>query len=270
MGEIRKKVINKKVVLVSLLIPILLAISWFILSHDFPGVFASDSKPCSHQLFSEVLAKNVSEDGLVNYQGIQNNRAKFDKYINLLSTHHPNDKYWTYQEQKAYWINAYNAFTIQLILDNYPVKSIKDLGGFIYRINTPWDIKFISIEGVKYDLNNIEHDILRDKFSDPRIHFALNCASKSCPALRNEAYDALQLDKQLDQAAVKFINDLDRNILTKNEVNISKIFDWFSSDFEKKGSLIEFLNYYSKIKLSDQASIHYLDYNWELNESKND
>jgi len=237
---------------------------------DSSEVFTSfgDAKPVSHQLWDQLLKKHVSTDGTVNYKGFIKDSVQFSKYLRLLSTHHPNDKYWSINQQKAYWINAYNAFTIQLAIRYYPIKSIKDIGSTfqVTFVNTVWDIKFINIEGKKYDLNNIEHGILRKKFDDPRIHFAINCASLSCPKLRNEAYNADKLIKQLDEQAVDFINDPAKNIINENNITISKIFGWFKGDFTKNGSLIDFLNKYSKTKISAKARIGYMEYDWRLNE----
>jgi hypothetical protein len=101
--------------------------------------------------------------------------------------------------------------------------------------------------------------------NEPRIHFAINCASYSCPNLLNEAYTEAKLEQQLEQAAISFINDKTKNRITENEIEISKIFDWFSDDFKKDGSLIDFLNKYSAIKINANARIKYKDYNWNLN-----
>ncbi|MGB4974959.1 MAG: DUF547 domain-containing protein, partial [Cyclobacteriaceae bacterium] len=162
------------------------------------GVFAQ-SKPPLHDAFDKLLKKYVMEDGRVNYKGFIKDSTAFNKYLSTLSNHPPN-KTWTANENKAFWINVYNAFTIKLIIDNYPVKSIKDLGGSLYKINTAWDIQFIKIGDETYDLNNVEHSKLRRVYNDPRIHFAVVCASKSCPKLINEAYVSSKLDEQLDQA----------------------------------------------------------------------
>jgi hypothetical protein len=180
----------------------------------------------------------------------------------------PHKKNWSANEQKAYWINAYNAFTVSLIVSKYPVKSIKDIGGKIYKVNTPWDIKFITIGGKKYDLNNIEHGILRKKYDDPRIHFALVCAAISCPRLRNEAYTAAKLDAQLEAAGKDFLNDTAKNNIRADQADLSKYFTWYQGDFTKKGSLVEFINKYSQIKIDNNTKINYLDYNWSLNEQK--
>lgn len=158
----------------------------------------------------------------------------------------------------AYWINAYNAFTVKLILNHYPVESIKD-------IKRPWDQEFIVLGGRNYSLGEIEHDILR-KMNAPRIHFAINCASYSCPKLANQAYIPQNLEEQLDVAAKTFINDKTKNTITADYIEISKIFKWFSGDFEFQGTLIDFLNKYSKDKIDNDAKVKYKEYNWCLNE----
>lgn len=171
----------------------------------------------------------------------------------------------------AYWINAYNAFTVQLMIRHWPVKSIKDLGGFIYRVNTTWDIEFIRIGSERVSLNYIEHKRLRTDFEDYRIHFAVNCASVSCPKLRNEAYASATLQQQLDDQAAFFINNSIKNDLSNPEnLRISKIFDWYSSDFEKGGNtVIKTLGKYSLKQISPNARIGYLEYNWQPNIKSN-
>ncbi len=226
----------------------------------------NDSKPINHELWDALLKKHVSADGHVNYAGFKKDQSQLNSYLDLLRKGHPNQENWSRDQRLAYWINAYNAFTVDLIVRNYPCKSIKDLGGAIYKVNTPWDIRFITIQGITYDLNNIEHDILRKEFNEPRIHFAINCASVSCPVLRNEAYTAEKINAQLDSAAKSFINDPTRNKITSSSAELSKIFTWFKGDFTKKESLVSFINRYSNTKISDKTQINYLDYNWLLNE----
>ena len=210
--------------------------------------FSQENK--THQIWNELLEKNVYK-GNVNYKGFVSEKDKLQKYLDALSKEAPK-RNWSKDEKLAYWINAYNAFTIKLIIDNYPTKSIKDLGGAIYKVNTPWDIKFIEIEGKKYDLNNIEHNILRKEFDEPRIHFAINCASVSCPNLRNEAYVANKLEKQLEEQTYSFINDSSKNKITSEKAELSKIFSWFKGDFTKNGSLEDFINKYAKVKITSQ------------------
>jgi hypothetical protein len=187
-------------------------------------------------------------------------------YLAVLSANHPQPS-WDKNDQLAFWINAYNAFTVKLIVKNYPVKSIKELGGAIYKVNTPWDIKFITIGDQVYDLNNIEHGIIRKDFAEPRIHFAVNCASVSCPPLRNEAYVGSKLDAQLNDQATKFINDGKNNIITNKEASLSKLFTWFQGDFEVYGASVrDFINKYAKTKITKKTKISFLDYDWNLNE----
>jgi len=225
------------------------------------------STSTSHAIFSQLLSKHVDEQGMVNYQGFVEDSAELKNYLDLLASNESSTS-WSEKEQLAYWINAYNAFTIQLIVEHYPVESIKDIGSLIQIpfINSVWDIDFIQIGTKKLSLNNIEHKILRSRFNEPRIHFAIVCASISCPKLRNEAYTATSLDMQLEEQAIDFINDTDRNKTENSKIEISKIFKWFKGDFTENGNLIEFLNKYSKTKIHPDAKISHLDYNWNLNE----
>jgi len=225
----------------------------------------TDSKPISHDIFNGLLKKNVTETGFVNYENFIADSLKLNSYLQLIETNYPNEKTWSREEIMAYWINAYNAYTIQLIIRNYPLESIKDIQPGVAFINSVWDIKFISIEGQTLDLNNIEHNILR-KMEEPRIHFAVNCASYSCPKLLNEAYTANKLEKQLQQQAIDFINDATRNKITTESAQISSIFNWFTGDFTKNGILKEFINTYSEVKISEDTKIEFMEYDWRLNE----
>lgn len=226
------------------------------------------TNPPSHEIWSKLLKKHVSEDGQVNYKGFIRDKDHLEKYLDLLSANPPDKDEWSENEQLAYWINAYNAFTVKLIADNYPVESIQDLHPtlMIPGINTVWHKKFFKIGGKEASLDEIEHRILRKQFDESRIHFAINCASFSCPVLRNEAYQADKLDRQLNEQAIRFINDPGRNKIRSGQVEISKIFSWFRRDFTKNGSLIDFLNRHSKVKISSNAKISYMDYDWSLNE----
>ncbi|MBJ6369657.1 DUF547 domain-containing protein [Snuella sedimenti] len=210
-----------------------------------------------HGLWNAFLQTYVSKEGLVNYKSIQSNPEHLNTYLNTI-TKTPPQSHWTKQETLAYWVNAYNAFTIKLIIDNYPLNSIKD-------IKNPWDKKFITIKNKTLSLNQIEHDILRN-MNEPRIHFAIVCASMSCPKLYNEAYNAKNLEAQLNKAAKHFLNDTTKNKITKNKLELSKLFKWFSSDFKQNGKLVDFLKQYSDIDISKKAKITYKDYNWNLNE----
>jgi Protein of unknown function, DUF547 len=225
----------------------------------------SESKPISHEIWNDLVKKNVNSGGMVDYKSLQKDSVKLRKYTDLLSQNHPSDQFWSKNEQKAYWINAYNAFTVSLILKNYPIKSIKEIGGKVPFVNSTWDIKFIKIEGKEYDLNNIEHNILRPIFQDARIHFAINCASKSCAKLRNEAYISEKLEAQLDDAGRQFLNDSTktRNQISTNKAQLSMYFKWFADDF---GDIPTFINRFSDVKMSAKTPIAFLDYNWNLNE----
>ncbi|MCB0606189.1 MAG: DUF547 domain-containing protein [Lewinellaceae bacterium] len=225
------------------------------------------SQPVSHKTWDKLLKAHVNDEGWVDYQGFIRDSAQLNSYLDLLSRNHPNDANWSREEQLAYWINAYNAFTIKLVADHYPVESIKDIKKGIPFVNTVWDIKFIRIEGATYDLNNIEHGIIRPTFKDYRVHFALNCASRSCPKLLNEAYTAEKLDRQLDDAARTFLADPEKNKISENKVEVSKILDWYWGDFKDKfDSVPDFINAYSSVKVSKKAEVSYLEYDWGLNE----
>lgn len=229
--------------------------------------FSSGASPIDHTEWDALLQKHVSTEGWVDYEGFIEDSVQLNSYLDLLRQHHPDPEKWTTEERIAYWINAYNAFTVKLITDYYPVESIKDIKSGIPFVNTVWDIKFINIQGQTYDLNNIEHGILRPKFDEPRIHFAVNCASVSCPKLLNRAYTAKSLEHQLDQVARDFINDPSRNIIEKNRLQLSKIFKWYGGDFD--GKVKEVVRKYSKTEFVSDPQIDYLGYNWQLNIAKN-
>jgi len=231
-----------------------------------PLLKKSTSTPISHDIWDGILHDHVKNTGRVDYKGIIQDREKFDEYITLLETNHPNQK-WNRDEQVAYWINAYNAFTVKLIIDNYPVNSIKDVKSGGSLIKSVWNLKFITIEGQEYDLSDIEHGILRKSYDEPRIHFAVNCASISCPPIRAEAYLAETLDEQLEKATKEFINDEKYNKVTAQNAEISKIFKWYKGDFEKNGqNLKSYIAKYVSKDLSKDFSVSYTNYNWGLND----
>lgn len=226
---------------------------------DYP----SDARPVSHALWDSLLQAHVTPDGWVDYEGFIADSSRLQDYLTLLSNHHPNTRHWSRAERKAYWINAYNAFTVKLIVDHYPVPGIKEIKKGIPFVNTVWDIKFIRIEDATYDLNNIEHGILRPKFKDPRIHFAVNCASVSCPPLSNRAYVAERLDAQLDEAARRFLADERRNIVTPDTLKLSKIFSWYAMDFPKP--IQQYVNQFTPLEVRPDAKVEHLGYDWNLN-----
>ncbi len=221
--------------------------------------FAPDTTAPStlHRGWDALLRRHVSDDGRVNYRGFVADRAALDAYLGALSKNPP-AAHWSRAEQMAFWINAYNAFTVGLIASNYPLRSIMDLDS-----GKTWDVKRIEIGGVKYSLNDIEHQILRAKFGDARIHFALNCAARSCPPLYNRAYMAENLERTLEQRALQFIRNERFNRISPARAEVSRIFDWYAADF---GDLRAYLSRYAGVKMAPSAPISFLEYDWRLNE----
>ena len=207
-----------------------------------------------HSIFDRIL-KSFVKYGKVDYKGIKADKT-LDNYLKYLASNSVEDG-WTKEDKLAYWINAYNAFTIKLIIDNYPLKSITELHN-----GKPWDVKWIKLGGQSYSLNQIENEIIRPQFNEPRIHFAVNCAALSCPPLANEAYTAENLDGLLERQTTSFINNRSFNQIKKDKITISKIFEWYAEDFN---NIISFLNQYSKTQINSNASVSYNDYNWDLN-----
>lgn len=234
---------------------------------DLDYMTSADSPAIQHHAWTELLNQHITEAGLVNYQGFIQDSLLLNSYLAQVSQNPPSAN-WTESEQLAYWINAYNAFTVKLIIKHYPLSSIKDIADGLPMINSPWDIKFFKIGNSDFDLNTIEHEILRKEFNEPRIHFAINCASISCPKLRNEAFSAEMLDGQLDEQARQFINDPQNNILLESGMKLSKIFDWFKNDFIRSQMLPAYLQKFTSAEISgSRTKIEYMDYDWNLNEA---
>ncbi len=210
----------------------------------------------SHQDWDDLLKNYVSSSGKVNYAGIKSDKAKLEAYLQSLQNNPPKSD-WSRNKTMAFWINAYNAFTVKLIVENYPVSSITKLDG-----GKPWDKKWIKIGDRTYSLNAIENDILRPTYKDARIHFAVNCAAKSCPPLLNKAWTADNLNSNFEKQAKAFINNPSFNKIAEGKVQVSKIFEWYAADF---GNLIDYLNKYSNTQIKPSAKIEYLEYNWDLN-----
>lgn len=232
-----------------------------------PYLMKGTSAP-NHASWNALLIEHVSADGRVDYAGFQQDIQLLEAYLEELNVQAPDTDVWSEAEQLAFWINAYNAFTVKLIVDHYPVQSIQDLHPFPYipLLRTVWHKPLFRIANRAISLDHIEHGILRKEFDEPRIHFAINCASASCPPLMPKAYVAEDLDSQLDQAARNFLRNRQYNQLSEHEAQLSKIFSWFRSDFTKEGSLIDFLNKYAEPQLSPMAKINFLPYDWSLNE----
>ena len=242
----------------------------------------------SHAAWTQLLKKHVvlldgGKASQVRYSGMAAERAALKAYLAQLSAVTPAAyEVFSKPQQMAFLINAYNAFTVELILTRYPkLDSIRDLGSLLTK---PWSIKNVPLLGSTLTLDNIEHDNLRAKgrFDDPRIHFAVNCASIGCPMLREEAFVADRLEAQLDEQTLRFMGDRSRNRYADGKLDVSRIFDWYGGDFKlgHKGipSLPAFFARYAT-QLADAPAdrerikaqgvpIGFLDYDWKLNDAR--
>ena len=226
----------------------------------FEKIDPTSQSVVDHSQWVVLLKKHVNSEGLVDYQGFLKDQKELEAYLKMLAANPPSES-WTTAELLAYYINTYNAYTVELILQNYPIKSIKDIPGAWTKGRVPIGDKTLSLGG-------IENSILR-KMNEPRIHFAINCASLSCPNLLNEAYVPEKIATQLDEVTRKFINS-SKNSLSKKEVKLSHIFKWYRKDFQVQGEkdLIGFINQYTQTKIAPNASIDFLEYDWSLNEQQ--
>ncbi len=209
-----------------------------------------------HDTWDKLLSKYVNNQGGVNYAGMKSEKAKLNAYLQTLGENAPSSD-WSKEKTMAYWINVYNAATVKLIVDNYPASSIMDLDG-----GKTWDVKRINIGGKSYSLNNVEHDILRAKYKDARIHFAVNCAAQSCPKLHNEAWTAENLESNLENLTREFINNKAANQISSQSLQLSKIFEWYAGDF---GDITAYIDRYTDVDVSSKAKVSYNDYDWALN-----
>ncbi|TGL55503.1 DUF547 domain-containing protein [Leptospira kemamanensis] len=227
-----------------------------------------------HSVWDSLLKKHV-KNGLVSYKGFVSDVSTLNGYLESL-TKVTDSQYQSFsdKEKMSFLINAYNAFTVKLIVDHYPVESITDIGSPISKINLargiPWKKEFFSLLGKSRHLDWIEHEKLRKDFSEPRIHFAIVCASIGCPILQSEAYVPTNLEKQLQTAKLVFLKNPKKNSYDKstNTLYLSKIFNWFQPDFTKKMSLVEFVQDGFAETIKPDAKIIYNEYNWDLNELK--
>ena len=246
----------------------------------FALVTFAQNKEDQHLLFTQIL-KDYVHNGLINYIKLKDDK-RLDKYIEQLENTNP-DNLLTDEDKLAFWINASNAFTIKFIIEEYPVRSINDLhwGGLYLGSllgTTVWDDEKIVINGTKLSLNDIEHDIARKKFNEKRVHFAMVCASYSCPPLLDEAYEGFKLSEQLNEQARLFFNDETKNKfdLKIRTAYLSKILDWYSSDFGNDDqSILLYVSQFLDSEIADdirkntsQWKIDHLSYNWDLNEIK--
>ena len=225
----------------------------------------ADDVTVDHHLYQELLARHL-QDGRVDYDGLKQNEAQLDRYLDLLAAVDPQAL--SDRERFAFYVNAYNAWTLKLILTHYPgIDSIKDIGPFW---KSPWKMEIARIDGGLLTLDEIEHDILRAQYRDPRVHFAVNCASLGCPPLRDTPFTGQELEEQLERATRDFINDPRRYQLDGDVLHVSRIFKWFSDDFDNDP--IAFFRRYAEGDLKAQLEargadlgVAYLDYDWSLN-----
>jgi len=211
--------------------------------------------------FNTILQNHVDEKGFVNYKSLKKNEAKLDSFLSYLERTNPSND-WSANKEKAFWINVYNAYTLKIILQNYPLKSITNISN---NGKNAWKTPFVKVGEKTYTLDHIEHEILRKKFKDPRIHVGVNCASGSCPKLGNIAFTEENIESELERLMKAFINDTSRNKLSAKKVEISEIFNWFKGDFTANGSVIDYINKYADTPVNKKAKIKYLTYDWSLN-----
>ncbi|WP_322981320.1 DUF547 domain-containing protein [Pseudomonas sp. C11] len=238
----------------------------------------------NHEQWTDLLARHVAWDEVgfasaVDYRGFKRDQAQLDRYLAVLSAV-SRDQYdsWSRPQQLAFLINSYNAFTVKLIIEHYPLQSIREIGGLF---SSPWKLEFIPLLGQKMSLDQIEHGVIRKPgvFDEPRIHFAVNCASIGCPALRPEAFIAKRLDIQLEDSQRRFLSDHRRNRFNPEQerFEVSMIFDWYGDDFIKRNGSLQtyFLKHVrwlvaggASLPIEPESGIEFLDYDWSLNEQK--
>lgn len=236
--------------------------------------------------WNQLLQKHVQwlpgkTQSRVDYNGFKSDKAQLDAVLNEWSALSPAEfSKMDTNQQKAFLINAYNGFTVSLILSKYPdLKSIKDLGSVF---SSPWKKEFFTLLGASHNLDWIENSQLRAKYKDPRIHTAINCASIGCPALLDEAYVPNKLDRQLDEGMQRFLQDHTRNFMKNGELHVSPIFKWFGDDFAKGhqgfNSIQDvFAKYATALGSNPQdvaaikskkVPVEFEDYDWSLNDVK--
>lgn len=225
-------------------------------------LFAAD-----HAAYDTFLQKHV-QNARIDYKGLLANKEDLDSFRTYLKTLSETDpaSLSSDADRKAFWINAYNAFTIELILRHYPIKSIRDIG----ILDTPWRKSFFKINGKEMSLNDIEHGTLRKRkeFLDARVHFALVCASKGCPPLQSFAFTGEKLDEQLESIARSYLTDPQKTTYdaATDTLRLNSIMKWYGGDFERDaGSLRKFIRKYLPL-ISDKTKIEFLTYDWSLNE----
>jgi hypothetical protein len=229
----------------------------------------AESKIDNHQ-YAELLNKHA-RDGLVDYASFKTEHPKLKAYLAYLARINPDDL--SRDDAFAYYINLYNAATIDLVLENYPgIDSIKDIGGFF---GNPWKIEFIVLKGKKVHLDHVEHEILRPRYRDPRLHFAVNCASLGCPPLHAKPFEGVTLDATLDELTRRNMADPAHTRLEGDDLYVSKVFDWFGEDWGGTEDKVAFVQKYSsreqaaKIEqLGGRLDLKYSEWDWTLNDPK--
>ncbi len=231
----------------------------------------------NHAAWTAILYRYL-RDGRVDYAGLkQGGKSELSAYLRTLESV-SRDQYdaWTREQKLAFWINAYNANTIQLILDHYPVQSIRSIGKMPLAAFRKRFISMPAFRKRKMSLLFIENEILRKQFSEPRIHFAIVCASKGCPVLRSEAYRAADLDQQLEEGARRFIRDPGKNRFDvgTHTLHLSSIFKWFGGDFDRAaGTVPLFVARYAEEPTAaaireGNVRVAFLPYDWSLNQTE--
>lgn len=216
-----------------------------------------------HSALDRILATHVNSRGMVDYASLQKNRSTLDSYLGKTgSVSEATFQAWGKADQLAFLINVYNAETLQYIIDHYPLASIKELGGLFSK---PWDEKNVTLFGKARSLDYLEHEVIRERFDEPRIHFALVCAAKGCPPLRSEAFTGERLEAQLRDQTRTFLSQSTKNRFEKGILYLSPIFKWYGEDFTKNGTSIQ--NYVAPYfeGAGDAKKIEYTDYDWSLN-----
>jgi hypothetical protein len=230
-----------------------------------PWPLAASQATVDHGLYRELLQRHV-HNGLVDYDSLKQDASLLDRYLEILAAIDPGTL--SDPQRFAFYVNAYNAWTLKLVLTHYPgIDSIKDIGSFW---QSPWKMEIARIDGRRLTLDQIEHDILRAEYKEPRVHFAINCASMGCPPLMDTPFTGLNLDAQLDHATRAFINDPRRYRLENGVLYVSRIFKWFSEDFDNDP--VAFFRRYAEGDLKARLEAHssdlrvaYLEYDWSLN-----
>lgn len=241
------------------------------------SVLCAAASTASHALLTAILADHV-KDGQVDYTALKSDE-RLTRYLGQLAATDP-AALASDPERLALWLNAYNAYTLKLIIDREPVRSITEIGtgglilGSVLK-TTAWDIRFAEVGGKKYTLNEIEHEVIRARFKDARAHFALNCASGSCPILPSSAFEADQLDDQLDAQGRLFLRDSTKNRfdLSSRTAHLSSIFKWYGKDFgpDDRSALLAAAKFAEPdVRRSIEAdpaawTVKYLAYDWSLN-----